>query len=258
MSAAIQQHNLLLFPHQAADDLSERFHEIGFNGLTASKCQQETLQHIRSEKFTSVIIDVPLCQTTTAATELAREINAHKCITPIVFLVDELDPATNKALMAIPGSTVMSRKISSLTLLNAIELSKLKAVNKKLVRKFETTSSLPQDGDLPCDKGTEPIFLKVGDKYKRINIYEIDFFFAENKMNYAKIGPRNLPTTTQLKVLEHKLRTAFVRCHKKYLVNLHKIEAVLVKEDKLKVNTTFLPIGYVYRKPLLERLNLLS
>ncbi len=102
------------------------------------------------------------------------------------------------------------------------------------------------------------LFLKIGDMYKAIDVESIDYFYADNKLTYARVGNRNFPTNVQLKVLACELGPKFLRSHKKYLINVDSIESILIKDGKIKIGKELLPIGYAYRKPFLEQIHLLK
>lgn len=79
-------------------------------------------------------------------------------------------------------------------------------------------------------------FFKIGDIYKSIFVKEIAYFFADQKLNYARVGQRNFPTSVQLKTLEHEFGAQFVRIHKSYLVNVSMIESINPGENSVFIN----------------------
>lgn len=102
------------------------------------------------------------------------------------------------------------------------------------------------------------VFFKVGSQYKPVNCKDISYFFAEARVIYGRVNNRNLATYVQLKSLETLLYPIFLRCHKKYIVNISQVEAILLKDSKVKINGTFIPIGQAYRKAFLQNLCLLK
>ena len=68
----------------------------------------------------------------------------------------------------------------------------------------------------------------------------------------------HVPRSYNLKVLEDQLSPLFLRCHKKYLVNVNSIENIFTKESKIKIGGETLPIGYHYRKTFFDNLMMLK
>lgn len=82
--------------------------------------------------------------------------------------------------------------------------------------------------------------------------------FLQREFVYAHYEDRDYPISNLLKDLEEQLYThGFARIHKTYLANLDKIELIDLHSNKITINNTTIPIGYVYRKKMLGRLNLL-
>ena len=106
---------------------------------------------------------------------------------------------------------------------------------------------------------TQQLFFKVGDTYKAISVPEIAYFYADQKMSYAKIGGRSYPTSVQLKVLEDELHPwGFVRTHKSYVLNIKHIESFNLSEASILINGETLPIGYAFKKTFMNSLKLLK
>jgi DNA-binding LytR/AlgR family response regulator len=100
-------------------------------------------------------------------------------------------------------------------------------------------------------------FFKIGDIYKAIPVKDIQYFYADNKLTFARSGQRNYPTNVQLKTLEEEFSALFVRIHKTYLVNIQHIDSIHPKDNSVVVDGESLPIGYAYRKTFMDRLHLL-
>lgn len=102
------------------------------------------------------------------------------------------------------------------------------------------------------------IFFKVDNEFKAIDPKSIAFFYAEEKITKARIANRNLLTIVTLKELEILLNPTFLRCHKKYVVNISHIESILPRENKIKIGGELISIGYAYRKLFFDQLCLLK
>lgn len=187
--------------------------------------------------------------------KLAKWIRQEGHQTIIIFLSSAFNNENYELAKLVQPSSFMSKEISPLVLRQAIELA---------IADNKGNSSSDQDifVEAPIiSKSLSPqnnFFFKVGKSFKAINVSEVAFFYAEKKLTYGRVGNRNFPTNVQLKSLEEALAPIFLRCHKKYLVNVNSIISIMTKEDKVVVGDEVLPIGYAYRKRFLGSLNLLK
>jgi DNA-binding LytR/AlgR family response regulator len=231
--------------------------EIGVQQISFVKNINEAKLAIAQFDPDLCFLDAEIAFSPEALVKLARLIHGTDCGVPTIFMVASFNSEASQKLKALPCSTVMTKEFSFQSMLTAIEYAMLKRENNRLSKNLESVSVQKRVLQVPKDITSGPMFFKVGDKFRRIKQEQIDFFYAENKMTYARVGPRNFPTNTQLKTLEEKLNPYFLRCHKKYLINIDKIDSIFIKDDKVKLGSEILPIGYVYRKPFLGSLDLL-
>ncbi len=239
-------------------ELSADLQKIGIRDILNIDKVEEVFTLANRELPSLLLLDVIFIGSVRAAVNVALSINKLSCRMPVIFLVNDLNIAAREELLNVPCATVMSRKLSLFNLLNAMECASLKLQHKQLKAAAPLFNSYPEPVPTSSTSpANEPLFFKVGDKFKRIDTEKIDYFFAEKKMTYARIAGRNLPTNTQLKNLEISLSSNFIRCHKKYLINISHIDNIHFKEAKIQINGELLPIGYVYKKALLQRLNLM-
>lgn len=203
------------------------------------------------------LLDAGLSPAPAEVLALAKSIKGDNCEVPIVFMISDFKSPLAKQVRSLPCCTVMAKEVSRRSLLKTLEYAMLQKENQQLTKSLASSINKTQTPPFEYGKKAPPLFFKVGDKFRRIKMQQIDFFFADNKMTFARVGQRNFPTSVQLKALEASLKPSFLRCHKKYLVNIDKIESILIKDDKVLVENEVLPIGYVYRKPFFEGLNLI-
>lgn len=189
--------------------------------------------------------------------KMAQHIHGNRCDTPVVFLLSNFKGELAKDIRALPCCTVMTKDFSRLSLLKTIQYALSHKENALLSRSIKVSAAQKDLPTIQASVSPSTLFFKVGDKFKRISKDKIAFFFAENKMTYARVGHRNFPMNIQLKTLEEKLSPTFLRCHKKYLVNVERIDSIIMKEGKIRIEDELLPIGYVYRKPFFESLQLM-
>jgi hypothetical protein len=101
---------------------------------------------------------------------------------------------------------------------------------------------------------SKSIFFKIGDDYKSIPLMEIAYFYADNKVTFARVRDRNYPTNVKLKAIEEFFSWCFVRIHRTYLVNINSIDSVKTRDNAILVGGELLPVGQYYRKQLMDRL----
>jgi DNA-binding LytR/AlgR family response regulator len=200
------------------------------------------------------LIDIALGKERKGGIELAKRIREQDSHVKIIFMTSHFTEKDYEETKLLRPNSFMNKDLSVLKLKQAIELawSDLKASQTG-------QPVVPQAGPAYAPKMADgKYFFKIGDSFKAIDLTEVSYFYAEGKMTFARIGNRNYPTNVQLKVLENGLSHNFLRCHKKYLVNIEKIISIKTTESKICLSEGTLPIGYAYRKSFLGRLNLLK
>ncbi len=122
----------------------------------------------------------------------------------------------------------------------------LKAVNKVM--------KIAEDKDVEVGQGD--IFIKSDLKYVKVNFKDV--YYVEAMADYVIIhleNRRHIIHST-MKAIENKLSgDTFVRIHRSYIVNIHKVDAV----DNAVVNILDkkLPIGASYKKDFMSKIKVL-
>jgi DNA-binding LytR/AlgR family response regulator len=208
------------------------------------------------------LLDIELTHGKKDGAELARKIRSINPDVPIIFLTSYFHSDYYEDVKDALPSSFMNKELSRLKVLQAIELA-ARQISKKGANhqaKLAAGNQLekPAKASSLVYYDAKQIFFKVGDAIKPIKISEIDYFYAESKLTYAKMGRRTFPTSVQLKVLEEELAPQFLRCHKKYLVNTDRISSVKLREGKLEIGGDSINIGFVYRKTFMKGLHLIK
>lgn len=231
--------------------------EIGISKVVTTKKPQTAFEAYRSLRPDICILNADLKSQGRQGPNLAARVQRMKCRTSFIFLVSNFEYDSYQKLKAFNSSSVITKELSKLKLLQAIDHAVLQLENKTLSQQAGLMA-LQEASKEQLKSNDDQLFFRIGDSFRSINKSEIKFFFAENKLTYARVGKRNFPTNVQLKTLENTLNPSFLRCHKKYIVNVSFIESILVKQGKVKVDSELLSIGYSYRKQFLNQLNLLK
>lgn len=234
--------------------LSLLLKEIGFQVLPAIADVSSGLQLFIEHGPDICLIDTGRDPHGLSGLDLAEKIRVRDAIAPIIFLTDRYTEEAYLQVRHVRPSSFMSKELSSFKLRHAVELALLGRPSIPLLH-YQTPPSLPKK---PPDLMSRHYFFKVDDHYQKIPIGEIIFFFAKDRLTYARVENRNLPINVQLKTLTAELSPAFHRIHKTYLVNVNQIEHIHPKDSIVEMGGESLPIGYAYRKAFLERMNLLK
>jgi DNA-binding LytR/AlgR family response regulator len=88
-----------------------------------------------------------------------------------------------------------------------------------------------------------------------VKILRDDIEYLESIGDYVKItthAARPLVTKEKISKLNEKLLASFLRIHRSYIVNSHKI--LSYNTEQLRVKDVYLPISRTYKKSVLEAL----
>ncbi len=212
---------LLVDDHPAFLHLLELIlNDLGIVHLAKASSYDEGLKQYRQFHPDICLLDIDLVRGLKNGIDLADSIRKENVNIPIVFLTSHFDEDFYKKIKHVRPSSFMNKELSRLKLLQAIELAVLQIDNHELIRTEKQQEAEKKAEVASPYFNSSQLFFKIRDMYKAIDITTIDFFFAENKFTYAPVVNRNFPTNVQLKVLTNELGPKFLRCHKKYLINV--------------------------------------
>lgn len=216
--------------------------EIGIHQVYTSQNFQEAVEVYNSQSIDLLLVDINLGRNQPTGDEFVRYIQKKGNNPLVLYLTSLFTEYYYEQVKDTQPVGFMDKEVSKLALLQAIELA------------FNSKSN--QEKQVESFSGKH-FFFKVGNVYKSIDPNEIYYFYAHNKMTYAKVGNRNYPTNMSLKNLEKGLdKSTFLRIHKSYLVNVNYVEQVDLKNDCIQVNGEGLRIGEAYRKEFMKRLKI--
>jgi len=108
----------------------------------------------------------------------------------------------------------------------------------------------------PAKSEDDFIFIKADNKLIRLN-YD-DILYIESMNNYVRFvtADKKYTTLNTLKNIEEKVsREHFMKVHRSYLINLHKINDI--RENDLYINGTEIPISKGLKPEVLKKLTIL-
>lgn len=235
--------------------LTRLFEELGIVNVQPALSALEGLKAYHDFNPDICFLDIELSKGKKNGGDLAMLIRKENSEIPIVFITSFFQESYYQYVKKSRPIGFMNKELSRLKLLQVLEMAAYQIEKRK-----KALPLLIADHDIQIHSSTHftsgKVFFRVGNNYKPININLIDFFYAANKLTYAKVDSRSFPTSVQLKVLENELSPKFLRCHKKFLVNVDKIDNILLKEGKIKIKGELLTIGYTYRKKFLEHITI--
>ncbi|NBC07334.1 MAG: response regulator [Bacteroidetes bacterium] len=235
--------------------ISILLHDIGITSVTSACSFEEGVEAFADGAPDVCIFDIDLGRGKPDGIDLAEHIRLTAPAIPIIFITANYTEEFYERCRHVQPSCFMNKELSRFKLRQAIDLTILNCNAA-----HNTTASHP-----PRPQRHEPpyvsdknYFFKIGDAYKKISVEDIAFFYAKDKLVYARSDSRSFPTTTQLKTLEKELPANFQRIHKTYLINIDYIEQIKTKEDVVIIDNEALPMGYTYKKEFLDKVHILK
>jgi len=226
--------------------------EIGINSVHFATHYDEAITLFFECNPDVLLLDIHLGTDAKSGIDFAEFIRGKNYNLPIIYLTSNYSEEFYQSCRHTKPSCFISKEISNFKLFQAIDL----AMNSPKGHDTAVAATTPPSP--PPLINNSIFFFKVGNIYKSINVEHITYFHTDQKSTFAKVDQRNFPTAIHLKTLEKEFFPSFLRIHKSYLVNVKMIESINPGEGTIVVNGDTLPIGYMYRKPFLEQLNLVK
>jgi DNA-binding LytR/AlgR family response regulator len=231
--------------------------DLGISDIQMAKTFDEAWQLFQDQPPSICLVDIDLDGGEKNGILLVEKIRQTHPDLPVIYLTANYTEDYYEQCKHTRPSSFMNKELSRLKLYQAIELALLQSKQGSSIGAATSVIYPSPPAPVPYLANNQ-LFFKVGDLYKNIPIKEIGFFYANEKMTFARVDKRNFPTNVQLKTLEDELFPKFLRIHKSYLVNVDFIQSINTKEDKIELQGEHLPIGYSHRKSFLEQLKLLK
>ncbi len=234
--------------------------EVGAKNIQKASTKEEAWAIYKAFQPDVCLIDIELTPGQKDGGDLAFQIREAKQFVPIIFITSYFKEDYYEYVKPIGPSSFLDKHLTRLKLLQSVELAVLQAEQHMLAYArsgINQQSTSAQGRSIHFSKNKQ-VFFRVGDSLKPFNIDEIDFFYANDGSTNARIKGRNFPTNVKLKSIAEEFSPKFLRCHKKYVVNVDRITSVQVNEGKVKIGDSVITIGYAYRKDFLMGLNLLK
>lgn len=105
----------------------------------------------------------------------------------------------------------------------------------------------------------EYVLLKQGNYLKKIALQEIDYITSKGNYSIIHVNETRFALNLSLIKVSEKLPDIdFIRVHKQYVVNLHKIESIILIDSQMLIKGKLIPIGRTYKDLLIQRFNIIN
>ena len=235
-----------------AKDIQFSLKKLGYNVLGIEKTGEDAIKSAILKKPDIIIMDIMLKGEITGieASEKIREENNI----PIIFLTAYADESTLARAKITEPYAYIIKPYKEIDLHTSIEMALYKHSKElEVLKERDMLYSIVENKD-----NSDFIFVKS--KSRLVKLKTKDIFYIEALKDYVVINTNTTRYTihSTMKDIERKMSSeSFVRVHRSYIVNLHKIFEIESPNLILEQNNKIIPIGGSYREDLLSRINLI-
>lgn len=222
-----------------AQDLKEILEEVGYNKVLKAKNIQEALEKLHENKIGLVLLDINLRGAKTGI-DLAVMLNDEFHI-PFIFITSYSDADTISSVKKTNPSGFLLKPFSKDLLLITLELALYKNTSEEYSEEKEIDSEYMhgEEVNVVINK-----YFVIKDNFYFIKILLEEILWFESDKNYIQIVTLDKSHTirSSLKKLEEELPSdLFIKCHKKYIVNINHVKSfnsssVLIKNKSIPVS----------------------
>jgi DNA-binding LytR/AlgR family response regulator len=230
--------------------LTELLTDLEYQPLGPVATVAEATTLFRQEQPDLLLLDVNL-PGEVSGIELARRLLDERP-TPVVFLTSATDEDTFARAKAVGPAAYLTKPFDERALERALELALLNFAQRP---EEADESMLTWSGELLM---ATCLFVKERGRLLKVRFEDILWIEADDRYSVLVTAARRYPLRMALRELATELPVnRFVQTHRSYLVNAEKIEALDPTDSLIIVGPRAdeLPLGRVYREPLLKRLH---
>ena len=205
-------------------------------------CAEDALAVLDQQQPSIILLDIRL-EGKMDGISLAELIRL-KWGTPFIFLTSHTDQGTLERAKPLQPVGYIPKPFQEAVLHTTIEMG-LGRENTPATKAASPSGASP-----------DHVFVKVDGSLKRLALDEIEHVEACDNYCLIHMDKGRLVVRSTLKELVAKLPTMqFIRCHRTYLVNLRKVEAIV--GHTIKVRGASLPLGKRYKAEFFQRLEVI-
>lgn len=230
-----------------AKEISYNLQDMGMEVIACLDNAEDALQQLKILAPDLVILDIDLAGEKTGIDVAIALKNTGN--TPFIFLTALADSQTvEKAKLAEPFAYLV-KPVAPETLYSTIEITLHNAAKRNVDIAAATTIS----GNLSYD---DSIFVKNKKRLEKVLLKDILWVEAYDIYAMVKTQTDQYLLSHSLKAVEEKFpATHFIRVHRSFFVNKHKIDAI--EENNLIIAEAPVPIGKTYRESVMKKLAVL-
>lgn len=201
----------------------------------------DAISVLASKKVDFLIVDVNLDENL-GGLDLVKNIEDKDI--PVIFITALKDEEIFKQVILTNPSGFLIKPFDKITLQSCID---------RVLRQKASQVNLFEDDESPILG--ESIFVKQNDKLKRVSFGDIHYIQADGNYIEIYLEHKRLVAKLSLTKVEQRMNVPyFIRVHKKFLVNINKIDQVKSVEEIL-IADKYIPVGAKYRPDLMDALN---
>ncbi len=231
-----------------AKEISYNLQDMGMEVIGCIDNAEEAMRQLKNMVPDLVILDIDLSGEMSGI-ELASQLKNSGTI-PFIFLTALADSQTvEKAKLAEPYAYLV-KPVTPETLYSTIEITLHNASKRNVDITIGATSI---SDNLTYE---DSIFVKNKKRLEKILLKDILWVEAYDIYAMIKTCTGQYLLSHSLKAVEEKFPAQhFIRAHRSFFVNKHKIDAI--EENSLIIANTPVPIGKTYRESLMKKLSVM-
>lgn len=197
----------------------------------------EAIAMLQHEQPDLVLLDINLGGSEQDGIAVGRYIRENMAL-PFIFLTANSDAGTLARAKAVTPNAFLVKPFQREDLYAAIEI----AMHNFYVAGIASEKS-----------GRDYVFIKDGAKFHKVKFDEILYIESDHVyVNVHTVKRKYLVRTSLQQYMEELDKNSFIRIHRGYVVNRHKIESVAT--DSLVIGDKTLPVSKKYRDELRDQL----
>ena len=230
-----------------AANISLQLTNLGYEVTGIESRGEAVVHHIEANRPDMVLLDINL-RGALDGIDTAHAVQQFWDI-PIIYVTANTDAATFERAKATRPYAFIAKPIKTIDLQRAIELT----ISRMGMAHAPLPESKPARPDDTLVVLNDRIFVRHKDRMIKIVI--ADMLYIEADRNYCNVftTDKEYLLATTLKAIEGKLPDQqFVRVHRSYLINLHRVDEV--GETHVGIAGNRIPLSHLLRDDLLRRI----
>ncbi len=230
-----------------AEDLKETLGRYGYDVVAVADNGKGALEHVKNYDPDLALLDIHL-KGDISGIDVAQIIHDQYAF-PFIYLTAYSDNATFEEAKDTQPNAYLVKPFNEKELRMAIELA---VFNYSAKENGGEGTPFIQDAQQDF-LVRHSIFIKEGKHFAKVLLKDVQYIEAFG--SYCKLysGEKVFTISCNLNTIMQKIsEQEFVRIHRSYVVNLQHVSGI--NGDHMEINGTNLPVGYTYKKMLMEKL----